>query len=217
MLSTDREEFEKLMKTLCAAFNTPPTPVRIDSYWRAFHKRTLAEFAHLVDNALDEDSEVADMPTVPHLRALRHVKRRTFVQPQRPADDRDTLLFFANRLILKLMLACGGMGGGLGSTGRFVMGEGIKDSVASPLLLQVRQAVLTLVDWFSPGVQEGDENATAALFIEMLERAIGGLMVIPPVALKAWHGIAESDDGKVPFPPYMARGYKPLPQLELVP
>lgn len=214
VLSTDREEFEKLMKTLCAAFNTPPTPVRIDSYWRAFHRQTLAEFAHLVDVALDEEAELTAMPTVPELRALRHRQRRTtFVQPAQPQDERDHLQFFGNRMLLKLML----LSGGLGSTAKFVPGTGMVGAQASPLLTELREQLKLIVEWFREGVLVEDESATPKYFVELVERAFAKSVPITLAVKAEWAKFCEDPAGSKPFPAYMARNLDPKPQQQLLP
>lgn len=202
------------MARLCAAYNTPPTPARKDAYWRAFGKKTLAEFARMVDLALDAD-DIDGMPTVPQLRRLRYRQPAGMVVATQAKDDRDKLLHFANRLCFALMLDSGGFG----SKGAFRPGEGdsFADAQPSSALTRIREATLALVEWFSEPVLEGDTTATAAAFIEQYTRAVSGIVHVPAVTLKRWRELAERPEAQEPLPAYMARDFKSRPQLELAP
>lgn len=200
MLSTDRVEFDGAIQLLCSGFRTPPTQARKDAYWRGFSKTTMVEFVRLVDIAL-EHWEGHDAPTVPELRALKYRQRASVdtAQTRVQADERDTLVWFANRLILRLLF-------------------GRQTGFGAQPLAQVRQAVLSLVDWFSPGVLEGDDAATPASFIELLTKAIRPLVEMPREVIADWDRIAALPGSQEPFPAYMARDYQPVqPQLELAP
>lgn len=72
--------FERVFNRLCAGFNTPPTDVRRDAYWRSLRKLAVLEVAGLVDMALAE-STFTSMPTVGQLWELH----RKNSEPYAPA------------------------------------------------------------------------------------------------------------------------------------
>ena len=195
MLSTDRDAFDGLMVRLCSGFKTPNTTPRRDAYWRGFSKGSLVEFERLVDIAL-EVWEGTEAPTVSELRKLKYAQRASAPEPKQLAvDNRDTLLRFANRECLRLMVNRQGLG---------------------KSLPKVRKEIVGLVDWFQAPVAEGDESATPAAFLEMLTKALGE--DVDDLTRKQWLEIARMPGGQDPFPSYMARDYQPsTAQLELTP
>lgn len=211
MQSTDREEFDAQMLMLCQGYDRPVGD-RGEAYWKGLAKMTLVEFARVVEHCLSEEGP-PKFPTTHVIwgihRSLKHRPVHTIEQAKRPTDDRDTLKMFADRLILKLMFNRGG----LGSTGKFVPGHGMVNADPSAALTKCRQAVHSLVDWFSPSVAEGDENATPALFIEMLTKALDS--ELDDKTRKVWAHMAAMPEAAEPFPSWMARDYVPLQQLEL--
>lgn len=54
MLSTDRQAFDGFLGVLCAGFNVPATPERLDAYWRGLMQMQLGAFERVVNHALGE-------------------------------------------------------------------------------------------------------------------------------------------------------------------
>lgn len=210
VLSTDRQEFDTLMATLCAAYNTPPTAARKDSYWRAFGKQTLVEFAHLVDQALEYE-DFDGMPTVPQLRKLKYRRPAGLVVAQQAKDERDTLQRFGNRMLLKLIV----LSLGLGSTGKFVPGHGIVNAQPSALLSALREELQAIIEWFRHGVAEEDDAATPKYFVDLVHRAFCRHTKISDAVMAEWMKFCTEPEGSLPFPAYMVRDMKAAsPQLE---
>jgi hypothetical protein len=201
MQVADRESFEKLFARLCAAFDTPPTPVRRDAYFQGFSRFSLAQFERCVDLAIGDD-ELDRMPTVPQLR--RQSKRHGASEradPQPPTDARDHLEFFANRLLLQHVASRGG----LGSSGRFVMGRGLVDCKASPELQACLRAKRSIVDEFASYVREGDELATPAEFMRAWSIVLRKVSKVDDALLAHWGETAQRPALQQPFPAHMAR------------
>lgn len=74
MLADDREEFDRQVSILCAAFSVPMGD-RGDALWRAFSRLSLAEFGRIVDAAVSPDCEIERMPTVSQLWKLRRLAK----------------------------------------------------------------------------------------------------------------------------------------------
>lgn len=54
MQLANREEFDQHLKRLCAGFNVPATPERIDAYWSGLARMNLSAFVRAVEFALGE-------------------------------------------------------------------------------------------------------------------------------------------------------------------
>lgn len=74
MISTDRDQFEAHLGILCAAFDKPPGD-RVDAYWKAMQRMTIAEFARAVEFAIGENGP-RKMPSTGALWDIRNNLRR---------------------------------------------------------------------------------------------------------------------------------------------
>jgi hypothetical protein len=99
MQTSDRPEFDAQLARLCAAYNVPATPERLDGYWTAFRNLSLLEFARIIEAALGEQGPER-MPTVPALWGIRKALR---VKPPHMLQERrdvDPWPMAANRLLV---------------------------------------------------------------------------------------------------------------------
>ncbi len=208
MQTADREEFEQLLAKLCAGYEKPVTQARTAAFWSGLAKMSLAQFDRCVDHALSDDGP-EDLPSTKGIwRIHREMRTRgSVVSSQTPSaeDQRDHLLFYANRMFLHHI----GMRGGLGSTGRFVPAYGMVDCKPSPELVAARIVVRELVEWFSEPVREGDEDATPAEFTRQFMLGLEAVSRIDPRARASWELMREQPSARVPFPAYMGRDLEP--------
>lgn len=204
MLSTDRDEFETQVATLCAGFNIPATPERQEAFWIGMAKMSLIEFTRCVEFALSEEGPDKFPSTKAVWRLHRDLKsnaRATTQQVIHRGEHQDHLLYFANRMFLRHI----GNRGGLGSTGRFVPGYGLVECKASEELLQARTALRNTVNWFCGPIREGDPDATPHAFMMALIKAIDRVSPINHGAIVEWEKMLKEADAHEPFPPYMGR------------
>lgn len=213
MLSTDRQDFELLLRQLCAGYDKPLGD-RLEAYWKGLAKMSIIEFARVVEFALSEHGPSA-LPTTKQCWSIRQELRRAPATPQGPApaiDARDHLLYFANRMFLRHLVNRGG----LGSTADFEAPRGILRAVASAELLATRKAVRDVVDWFLGPVREGDTDATPRAFVEAFGKAIARVSPIEPRTLNGWARMLHHPDADLPFAPAMGRELPPE-QLQAIP
>lgn len=203
MQVADREQFDEHLAILCAGFNVPVTGHRKHAYFAGLAKMSLAQFARVVEYAVSEDGP-EDVPTTKAIWKIHRQLRRPSVQAaatsKAPADP-DHLLYYANRMFLRHL----GDRSGLCSTGKFVPGYGLVDCKASPEILAARKVVVSLVDWYSGPICEGDPDATPKAFIEHMIIALGAASPLAPDTLKAWREMAASPSAIIPFEPSMGR------------
>lgn len=74
MQPAERDEFNRQVTILCAAWNVPLGD-RADTLWRAFYKLELVEFARIVDFAMSAEAEIEKFPTVSQLWRCRKSMR----------------------------------------------------------------------------------------------------------------------------------------------
>lgn len=202
MLSTDFDEFKAQMGILCAGYDKP-VGERVEAYWKGLSKMNLIEFARCVEHALGE-SGPDRFPTTKAIWDIRRklkAPRQHPVVAEQPADARDHLEFYANRLMLRHVMTRGG----LGSTSRFVPAYGLVDCKASPELLAALAAKRKLVEWFTEPVREGDELATPKAFVQGFIKGVGAVSRIEVQALHAWEMQCGEPAADIPFPSWMAR------------
>jgi hypothetical protein len=204
MLSTDRAEFESQLAKLCAGLNVPATSDRIEAYWTGLSKMSLLQFVRCIDHALSEDGP-EKFPTVPGMwKILRASKQNaTQITQAAPAQTQDHLLFFANRMFWRIL--SGRIGEGMGSAGKFKAPYGMTDCHPSAELSACRKAVQELVEYFTPPVLDGDEDATPHAFISAFVAAMKRCTAIDETALAHWRGALKDSRSNIPFPKYMAR------------
>jgi hypothetical protein len=214
MLSTDRTEFESQLGKLCAGFNVPTTQDRIEAYWSGLARMSLLQFVRCVEFALGEDGP-EKIPTTSGMWKIHRAARTrsvTHTQNVPLIEDKDHLLYFANRLFFRHLVNRGG----LGSAGRFVPAHGLVDCKASPELLAARKVVRDLVAWFEGPVRESDPDATPFEFVTQL---IAGLKAVGPIdqrTLNSWQATLKHPDARQPFAPFMGRELPVVSQQELV-
>ena len=92
MQSTEREDFNRELATLCAAFGVPVAD-RAEAFWKGFSRLSLGEFSRIVARAVGEDGP-GKMPTVAQLWGIRRQMRAGGGQQQRGsvADQRARLV-----------------------------------------------------------------------------------------------------------------------------
>lgn len=95
MQATDREEFNRHMSILCAAFDVPVGD-RPESYWRAFNRLSLVGFVRMVEAACGPDADFKRIPTVPQLWGLRKAAR-TAAAPAMPDGMQAALVEYVMR------------------------------------------------------------------------------------------------------------------------
>jgi hypothetical protein len=92
MLQADREEFDRQVALLCAAFNVPVAD-RADAYWLAFNKLRLDDWLRMVAHCVGQNGP-DKMPSVPALWKVRATLR----SGQRPSIGVQSGLSPAERL-----------------------------------------------------------------------------------------------------------------------
>jgi hypothetical protein len=108
MRSTERPEFTALLGALCAGFNQPVTPERIEGYWRGLSNMQLPAFERVVDYALGETGP-DKLPTAPQLwRLYRELtaaarKEATPAPVQGALVDPHPFTLHANRVMFRLL------------------------------------------------------------------------------------------------------------------
>ena len=70
MHGDERQEFDRQVSLLCAAFGVPVGD-RAEAYWLAFKRLTLVEFSRMIEAAMGPDRDFKRIPTVPQLWAVR--------------------------------------------------------------------------------------------------------------------------------------------------
>lgn len=203
MQSTDRTEFEAQLAALCAGFNVPATKERQEAYWTGLSKMSLPQFVRTVEHALGEEGP-EKFPTTGFMWKLyKRAKNQTQTIKQNvpQIEQKDHLLFFANRMFFRHLMNRGG----LGSTGRFIPAYGMVDCKASAELLAARKVVLDLVEYFSGPIREGADDATPAEFVAQLIVALDKVSKIDSKTLDGWREMSAHPDAKKPFEPYMGR------------
>jgi hypothetical protein len=110
MRQTDFDEFTRQCSVLCAGFNVPATPERIDAYWRGLQKMDVLVFARVVEHALGQGGPER-IPTVPQLWNLQRAMRsRPAPQMAEPEREYDSLHCFAQRCLLRWLMENGPVG-----------------------------------------------------------------------------------------------------------
>lgn len=211
MLSTDRTEFESQLAKMCAGFNVP-LGERVEAYWTGLAKMSLLQFVRCVDYALGE-SGPDKIPTTGQLWKIHNIARNTstqITQPARHVEDKDHLLYFANRLLMAVM-----RGRSMGSTGVFRQGVGMTECQPTELLLSSRKVVRELVEYFTPAVLEHDCDATPHAFVTMFVKSMKRVHEIDARTLKDFRTLLTKSGMRNPFPAYMARSLMPVSQPQL--
>jgi hypothetical protein len=202
MLSTDREQFEAQLAALCAGYNVPSTKDRQEAYWTGLAKMSLLQFVRCVEYALGQDGP-DKFPTTGMLWKLhKAAKNQTQTVKNAPQiEEKDHLLFFANRMFMRHIVNRGGVG----SIGEFVAPYGLKNCKASEELIAGRKVLLDLVDYFSGPICEGDEMAKPAEFVTQLIVSLDKVSRIDEKTLRGWREMVSHPDALKPFEPYMGR------------
>lgn len=100
MQAADRAEFEQHAKALCAGFNVPATPERLEAYWLGLRFMSLGDFCRTVAYALGEHGPER-MPTVPALWAIRKASRAAPASnTEQAVDNREAVVKAALALSL---------------------------------------------------------------------------------------------------------------------
>ena len=214
MQTGDREEFEEQLTKLCAGYNLPVTVHRKEAYFTGLGKMSLAQFARCVDFAVSEEGP-EDFPTTRGVwkihRDLRGRGASAPSKPQRPPEDqRDHLVFYANRMFLRHVVTSGG----LGSIGRFVPTHGMADSQASSELTAARRFVRDLVDCWCAYIREGDTDATQAEFIRQFSVGLHRISKVLPATQLEWEARRSDPRTLALFPASMARELEPRYQTQ---
>ena len=104
MPSPDRDEFDKQLAILCAAFDVPCTEARREAYWKSLERMPVAVFARTIEHMLREE----DWVRIPKPAQIWHASRRLRASgPTRPPDDGfrgDAWDMAANRHLLAYLL-----------------------------------------------------------------------------------------------------------------
>lgn len=107
MLATERPEFEREFRLLCAGFNVMPTPEREEAYWRGLHKLPLPALARIIEHVLGE-SGAERMPTPSQVwkvhRELRS-SRVTPIEQPKSMGPRDTLADMGQVELLRFLMS----------------------------------------------------------------------------------------------------------------
>ena len=108
MNGNDRPAFESQVSILCAAYNVPATPERIEGFWASFGgKVSLAAFAKVVAHALGEDG-TEKMPTVHQLWTIYRKNKPTLqgaAQPVKVQSEFDNYHAYGNRTLFGFLMA----------------------------------------------------------------------------------------------------------------
>lgn len=72
MISTDRDDFNVLMKKLCVGLGALPSPDRLATYFDNLRKMTLIQFSRVVDECLSERSVIGKLPNIPAVWKIWH-------------------------------------------------------------------------------------------------------------------------------------------------
>lgn len=206
MQSSERTEFDEQLGILCAGFNVPITPHRREAYWKSLAKMSLAQFARCVDYAVSDDWRGEDVPSTHQIWGIHRSFRA------RPAgvvatleaareDPRDHLLFYANRMFLRHLVARGG----LGSTGRFVPAYGMVDCKPSAELVAARKFVRGLVEWWCPPICDGDTDATQAEFVRQFMTGLDKISPLTDSVRREFESRVNAPETQQAFPPSMGR------------
>lgn len=204
MLSTDRDEFDAQVATLCAGHNVPATPERKDAFWIGMAKMSLIEFTRCVEFALSEQGPEKFPSTKVLWRLHREIKsssRATTQQVIHRGEQQDHLLYYANRMFLRHI----GNRGGSGSTARLVPGYELVECKPTDELRQARAALHDTVNWFCGPIREGDPDATPHAFMMALIKAIDAVSPINRAAIVEWEQMLGHVDAHRPFPAFMGR------------
>ena len=214
MQSTDRDEFESLLKKLCAGFDVPLGD-RFEAYWTGLAKMSLIEFSRCIDYALGEEyaqahadpKRRAPMPTTGQIWLIRRQLKRagqSFLLPPKPKPDRnkgpDNLVFFANRLLLSHIADRGG----LKSRSDFDPPHGVKNCEASSELAACLRIKGETVREFAGFIRERDEMATQSEFIRIFAARIDRVSKLAKP--ERWRELIEDPRSAALFPEHMADG-----------
>lgn len=93
--------------------------------------------------------------------------------------------------------------------GKFVPGYGLVNCQASAELIDAREVVRALVDWFLEPISEGDAMATPHEFVSQMMRALEKVSPVDQVTIDDWQAVISHEDAHKPFESYMGR---PLPE-----
>lgn len=176
MQLSDRERFDALLEKLVAGFNVPMSDARSDAYWDGLKLMPLSQFARCVETALGEHGPER-LPSVPGIWALR--KRLTTPLPAAVTPQRDTITYFANRLLIRHIIARGGLG-----------------LIEVPKVLDIKQQ---MIEFYSELIRDEDPNATPAEFVKHWVKELAAICEIHPQALAGYRRIAAADWAQKPF------------------
>lgn len=114
MLSTEREAFDDQVRLLCAGFNIPATPERLESYWTGLQRMNLPVFVRIVERALGPDGP-EKFPAVSSVwgiyRELRTKARPPSTAPSLSTPSVDAFVAFGNRALVEFLRQNGAAAG----------------------------------------------------------------------------------------------------------
>lgn len=90
MNSSERADFDTLMKKLCVGLGALPSPDRLQIFFEGLAKMSLIQFSRVVDACLDEDSACnGKLPTVPAVwKIWRGIREKERARTARPIDHK---------------------------------------------------------------------------------------------------------------------------------
>ena len=103
---SEREDFNRQMTTLCAAFNVPAKPETFESYWQAFKNLHLAAFTRMVEHAIGPEGETTKIPTVGQMWEIyRGFRKRAdaAAPPPKPAPTGDRFQVITGKVLWLFM------------------------------------------------------------------------------------------------------------------
>lgn len=187
MVLAERDEFDRRMQLLVAGFNVPPLDHRADAYFLGLAKMSLPKFASCVEYALSEDGP-DKFPSVAGLWLI-YRKLRTVGAPIAPSAPvhvgPDNLLFFANRMMFRHMMARGGLG-------------------SAEELHACRRVLLEIVETFARYIAQGDEMATPANFASVFLAGISRVSHVDDETRVRWQRGIKHPLAQRPFEKSMA-------------
>jgi hypothetical protein len=204
MQTAERDEFEAQMLMLCAGKNVPVGD-RLEAYWIGLKQMSIAQFACVVEYALGEEGP-EKIPTTNQVWSIHKQLRNrctTHEQPQLPAiQEAEHIEFLANQLLWMVISDRGG----LGSTGRFIPGNGVVDCTASAELTAALKAKHDVAALFAEVICEQHQDATPFEFIRTFKIALEQVGVrIEQKTLSRWRTMMQHPSAKLQFPEFMGR------------
>jgi hypothetical protein len=108
MQSTERQEFDKHVRVLCAGFNVPATDERLEAYWRGLLRMQIPQVVRVVDHAIGERGP-EKLPTPKALWGILRNNRASAPAPSRASLPKpDQLHVVAQLSLFAFLLRKGG-------------------------------------------------------------------------------------------------------------